>query len=81
MPDGRYRLELGEVINFVDLLRHCVSRRAVRLMRGNLFMICEEWTEVISSISRLFSVTISEQWVPSWCGILHSNVHLYMTPT
>jgi hypothetical protein len=30
-------------------------------MRGNLFMICQQWTAVISCISRFFSVTISEQ--------------------
>jgi hypothetical protein len=39
-------------------------------MRGNLFMICQQWAAVISFISRLFPITISEQCVPSWCGIL-----------
>jgi hypothetical protein len=42
-------------------------------MHGNLFMICQQWAEVIRSISRLFPVTISEQCVPSWCGILRAT--------
>jgi hypothetical protein len=29
-----------------------------RFMHGNLFMICQQWAAVISSISRLFSVTV-----------------------
>jgi hypothetical protein len=52
-----------------------------RFMCGNLFMICQQWAAVISSISRLFSVTISEQCVMSWCGILQSNVYFFMKPT
>jgi hypothetical protein len=39
-------------------------------MSGSLFMICQQWTAVISSISRLFSVTISEQCVLLWFSIL-----------
>jgi hypothetical protein len=38
-------------------------------------MIFQQWVEDISSISHLFSVTISEQCVPSWCGILESEVY------
>jgi hypothetical protein len=37
---------------------HYVSRRAVRFMGGNLFMICQQWAVVASSISSLFSVTV-----------------------
>jgi hypothetical protein len=44
-------------------------------------MICQQWAAVFSSISLMFSVTISEQYVPSWCRILLSNLYLCMTPT
>jgi hypothetical protein len=47
----------------------------------NLFMNCQQWTEVISSISHLFLVTISEHYGPSWCGVLQSKVYFCMTPT
>jgi hypothetical protein len=35
----------------------------------------QKWAVVISSISRLLSVTINEQFVSSWCGILQSDVY------
>jgi hypothetical protein len=38
-------------------------------------MICQQWAAVISSISRLFSVKISEQCSPTWCGLLQSEVY------
>jgi hypothetical protein len=47
----------------------------------DIFMIYQQWAAVISSISRLFSAAITEQCVPSWCGILRSNVYFCMTPT
>jgi hypothetical protein len=40
MPDGRQHLEWRELINLWTAWRHYVSRRAVRFMRGSLFMIC-----------------------------------------
>jgi hypothetical protein len=46
----------------------------VRFMCWNLFLIYQQWAAVISSISCLFSVTISEQCVTLWCGILQSSV-------
>ena len=36
---------------------------------------------MISSISRLFSFTISELCVPSWFDILYSNVYLFIRDT
>jgi hypothetical protein len=51
------------------------SWRAVRFMRGNLFLVCHQWAAIISSVSILFSVTISEQFVPSLCGILQSKMY------
>jgi hypothetical protein len=70
MPDGQKCLEVKEVINFWAAWGNYVSRRAVRFMRGSLFMICQQWTAVINSIIRLFLVTINMQCVPSCCGIL-----------
>jgi hypothetical protein len=57
-------------INFWTAWQHYVSRRAVRFMRGSLFMTCQQQAAVISSISHLFSVTVSELCGTSWCCIL-----------
>jgi hypothetical protein len=43
--------------------RHYVSRWAVWFMHGNMFMICHWWVAVTSSISHLFLVTFSQQYV------------------
>jgi hypothetical protein len=47
----------------------CFKASAVRFMCGILLMICQQWAAAVIYISRLFSVTISEQCVTSWCGI------------
>jgi hypothetical protein len=44
------------------------------------FMICQQEAAVISSISHLFSVIVSEQHGTSWCNILQSNSYFCMTP-
>jgi transposase len=44
------------------------------LIRGSLFTICQQYSAVISSISHLFSVTVSEDCDTSWYCILQSNV-------
>jgi hypothetical protein len=44
-------------------------------MGENLFMVCQQGATVISTIRHLFSFTISEHCIPSWCSILHRNVH------
>jgi hypothetical protein len=46
----------------------------------NLFMICQQWVAVISSISCLFSVTVSEQCVISRCSMIQSNIYYCITP-
>jgi AraC-like DNA-binding protein len=61
--------------------RHYVSLQALVFMRGNLFLICLQWAAVISSVSRLFSVTVNEQCGMSRCHILQSNMYLCMTTT
>jgi hypothetical protein len=42
--------------------QYFVSWWAVCVIHGNLFMICQQWAAIISSISCLFSVIISEQF-------------------
>jgi hypothetical protein len=63
----------GKLLTLWTASRHYVSRRAVQFMRGNLFTIFQQWAADISSISRLFSVTISDQCVR------HGAVHFRAT--
>jgi hypothetical protein len=53
------------ILNLSTARRYYFPRRAVRLMRGNMFMICQQCAADISFISRLLSVTNSEQRVSS----------------
>jgi hypothetical protein len=71
---------MKEVNNLWTSWWHYVLRRAVRFMRGSLFMICQQYAAVTSFISHLFSVTVSEQCHTSWCDILVSNVYFCTTP-
>jgi hypothetical protein len=72
MPDdGQWHLEWREVINLWTAWWHYVSWQAVQFMCGSLFMICQM---LISSISHLFSVMVSEQY-----GILQNSEFLYDT--
>jgi hypothetical protein len=43
------------------------------------FMICRQWAAIISFSNCLFSVTVSKQGVPSWCGIFERNAYFCMT--
>jgi hypothetical protein len=63
-------LELREVINFVDSLTAFYFTASSAVHAWEFFMIFKQCVAVISSISRLFSITFSEQCVPSWRGIL-----------
>jgi hypothetical protein len=68
-------VELKEVINFVDrLMTLCFAARSA--------VHAWEFVYDLSAVgsSRLFSVTISEQCVTSWCGVLQ-NMYFFMTPT
>jgi hypothetical protein len=69
-----------KLLTLWTVLQYHVSRRAVPLMRGNLFMICQQWAAVISSISNLFSVAVSEQCGTSMVRYtLEQRVFLYDT--
>jgi hypothetical protein len=60
----------GQLLAVWTAWRHYVSGRAVQFMSANLFMIFSSGRKLSAPISRLFSVTVSEQCVPSWSGIL-----------
>jgi hypothetical protein len=67
--------------NFADESVYWTAWWHYILWGGNLFIICQQWGAVISSIGRFFSVTISEQCVLSWRSVLYGNMYLCMTPT
>jgi hypothetical protein len=60
----------GKLLTLLTAWWHYVPQQAVQLTCRNLFIICQQLVAVISFISHLFSVTINEQCVMSWCGIL-----------
>jgi hypothetical protein len=53
-------MELNEVINFVDNLTSLCFMASSAVHAENLFIIFQQLAAVISFISRLFSVTVSE---------------------
>jgi hypothetical protein len=69
----------NEVIIYVDcLIALCFTGSSA--IHAWECMICQQWATVSSSISYLFSVTISEQCVLSWCNILQCNMYSYIAP-
>lgn len=50
-----------EIINFVDRLMVLCFKVSSAVHAWDLFMISQQWAAVISSISYLFSVPITEQ--------------------
>jgi hypothetical protein len=62
------------IINFVDCLMALCFTASSAVHVWELFMICQQWAAIISSISHSFSITINEQCVLSWC-------YFSMTPT
>jgi hypothetical protein len=57
---------LRVVINFVDGLTALRFTANNAVHAWEFFMMCQQLAEVISSISHLFSITTTEQSVPSW---------------